>query len=276
MEARLTWAERIRAALAENRFVLHAQPILGLGVEEDVTRYELLLRMVGDVGRPDPARHFPLCRRALRPGPGRSTAGSCARRSACSPRASAPAATLPQVNLSAKSIPDAEFTEFIAATPRRDRRRSDRAHLRGDRDGGDRERRPRQAVRRAAARARLQLRARRLRRRLRLLLLPQAPRVRLPEDRRRVHQEPALLRDRPAGRAIAGRRSPPAWASRRSPSSSATRRRSRSCASTGVDFAQGFHLGKPQPSRKWRMGLDGPDGDRRALSPDEVPSSARS
>ena len=47
MQARLTWAERIRAALAENRFVLNAQPIRALG-DDPVPRYELLIRMLGD------------------------------------------------------------------------------------------------------------------------------------------------------------------------------------------------------------------------------------
>ena len=43
-KSRLTWAERIRTALAEDNFVLHAQPILGVRAR-DVRRYELLLRM---------------------------------------------------------------------------------------------------------------------------------------------------------------------------------------------------------------------------------------
>jgi EAL domain-containing protein (putative c-di-GMP-specific phosphodiesterase class I) len=47
MQARLTWAERIRTALVENRFVLNAQPIRALG-DDPVPRYELLIRMLGD------------------------------------------------------------------------------------------------------------------------------------------------------------------------------------------------------------------------------------
>jgi diguanylate cyclase (GGDEF)-like protein/PAS domain S-box-containing protein len=49
MKARLTWADRIRRALAEDRFVLHAQPILSLNGDR-APRHELLLRMLGDNG----------------------------------------------------------------------------------------------------------------------------------------------------------------------------------------------------------------------------------
>jgi len=47
MHARLTWFDRIRDALDEGRFVLHAQPILALGSDRD-PRHELLIRMVGE------------------------------------------------------------------------------------------------------------------------------------------------------------------------------------------------------------------------------------
>ncbi|HWI65951.1 MAG TPA: EAL domain-containing protein [Symbiobacteriaceae bacterium] len=48
-EQKLAWEARIRRALDENRFVLHAQPIHTL-VCGSVAHYELLLRMVGDDG----------------------------------------------------------------------------------------------------------------------------------------------------------------------------------------------------------------------------------
>jgi diguanylate cyclase (GGDEF)-like protein/PAS domain S-box-containing protein len=47
MQARLTWAERIRDALEIGNFVLHAQPILSLG-HDPVPRHELLIRMRGE------------------------------------------------------------------------------------------------------------------------------------------------------------------------------------------------------------------------------------
>jgi diguanylate cyclase (GGDEF)-like protein/PAS domain S-box-containing protein len=49
LEARMSWADMIRDALAEDRFVLHAQPIVDLASGE-VTQYELLLRMQGADG----------------------------------------------------------------------------------------------------------------------------------------------------------------------------------------------------------------------------------
>ena len=57
MEARMTWAEQIRRALDEQRFVLHAQPIVPLQGESP-PQYELLLRMVGDEGELIPPGTF--------------------------------------------------------------------------------------------------------------------------------------------------------------------------------------------------------------------------
>ncbi len=49
LEARMRWVERIRDALEDDRFVLHAQPILDLRTGE-VAQHELLVRMVDDDG----------------------------------------------------------------------------------------------------------------------------------------------------------------------------------------------------------------------------------
>jgi len=49
MQVRLNWADQIRRALDEDRFVLYCQPILELA-SDSVTQYELLLRMIGDDG----------------------------------------------------------------------------------------------------------------------------------------------------------------------------------------------------------------------------------
>jgi diguanylate cyclase (GGDEF)-like protein/PAS domain S-box-containing protein len=46
---RMSWLERIRSAIDDDRFVLHAQPIRDLRSGE-ISQYELLLRMVGDDG----------------------------------------------------------------------------------------------------------------------------------------------------------------------------------------------------------------------------------
>lgn len=49
MTAKLSWDMRLREALRQNRFVLHAQPILDLRTGR-VSRLELLLRLVGENG----------------------------------------------------------------------------------------------------------------------------------------------------------------------------------------------------------------------------------
>ena len=49
MQLRLNWADQIRRALDEDRFVLYCQPILELASDQ-ITQYELLLRMIGDNG----------------------------------------------------------------------------------------------------------------------------------------------------------------------------------------------------------------------------------
>jgi diguanylate cyclase (GGDEF)-like protein/PAS domain S-box-containing protein len=53
----LTWAERVRTALKEDRFVLYEQPIEHLGRGE-IARHEILLRMIGDEGEHIPPMEF--------------------------------------------------------------------------------------------------------------------------------------------------------------------------------------------------------------------------
>ena len=63
IEARISWADMIRDALAEDRFVLHAQPIVDLATGE-ATQYELLLRMRGpDGGLIGPSAFLPVAER---------------------------------------------------------------------------------------------------------------------------------------------------------------------------------------------------------------------
>jgi diguanylate cyclase (GGDEF)-like protein/PAS domain S-box-containing protein len=47
MRTRVTWAERVRRAVREDLFVLHCQPIVDLG-SDTVSQWELLLRLPGD------------------------------------------------------------------------------------------------------------------------------------------------------------------------------------------------------------------------------------
>jgi diguanylate cyclase (GGDEF)-like protein/PAS domain S-box-containing protein len=49
VQTRMRWVERIRDALEDDRFVLHAQPILDLHTDR-VAQYELLIRMLDDDG----------------------------------------------------------------------------------------------------------------------------------------------------------------------------------------------------------------------------------
>jgi diguanylate cyclase (GGDEF)-like protein/PAS domain S-box-containing protein len=63
IEARISWADMIRDALAEDAFVLHAQPIVDLATGE-ATQYELLLRMRGADGELiGPAAFLPVAER---------------------------------------------------------------------------------------------------------------------------------------------------------------------------------------------------------------------
>jgi diguanylate cyclase (GGDEF)-like protein/PAS domain S-box-containing protein len=62
--SRLTWLARIRAALAEDRFELHAQPIVAIGGADEPPAYELLLRMRSDSGElVPPATFLPIAER---------------------------------------------------------------------------------------------------------------------------------------------------------------------------------------------------------------------
>jgi diguanylate cyclase (GGDEF)-like protein/PAS domain S-box-containing protein len=63
LQARMSWADMIRDALAEDRFVLHAQPIVDLN-SGAITQYELLLRMCGGEGELiGPAAFLPVAER---------------------------------------------------------------------------------------------------------------------------------------------------------------------------------------------------------------------
>jgi EAL domain-containing protein (putative c-di-GMP-specific phosphodiesterase class I) len=57
MRARLTWSQRIRTALEEDRFQLYQQPILDIRKNE-VTHHELLVRLPGDSGELIPPGTF--------------------------------------------------------------------------------------------------------------------------------------------------------------------------------------------------------------------------
>ncbi|MCW2995548.1 MAG: hypothetical protein JWQ18_3043 [Conexibacter sp.] len=62
--SRLSWLERIRTALAEDRFALHAQPIVAMGDADEPPAFELLIRMLSDGGELiPPATFLPIAER---------------------------------------------------------------------------------------------------------------------------------------------------------------------------------------------------------------------
>jgi diguanylate cyclase (GGDEF)-like protein/PAS domain S-box-containing protein len=62
--SRRSWLERIRSALAEDRFELHAQPIVALGGADEPPAFELLIRMRSDSGElVPPATFLPIAER---------------------------------------------------------------------------------------------------------------------------------------------------------------------------------------------------------------------
>jgi diguanylate cyclase (GGDEF)-like protein/PAS domain S-box-containing protein len=107
------WAERIRNALEDDCFVLHAQPIVSLKGEPP-TRYELLLRLVGEDGDLIPPATFLYVaeRFGLAPELDRWVIGEAAKMLA---RAQAAGRELRfEINLSASSVADAGLPELIA------------------------------------------------------------------------------------------------------------------------------------------------------------------
>jgi diguanylate cyclase (GGDEF)-like protein len=112
MHARLTWADWIRSAIDEDRFVLHAQPILSLTGDEP-PRHELLIPMVGDDGDaipPGTSCTSPSASTWSRT----STVGCCARRSGSWPRSSAGNDIRLDVNISAKSLISPDLSTVVA------------------------------------------------------------------------------------------------------------------------------------------------------------------
>lgn len=114
----MAWTTRISAALRDDRLVLHAQPIIHLGTsaaDDVVHRYELLLRMHDEAGRiVPPADFLPAADRFdLAPRVDRWVVE----------QALALLASRPElrwsVNLSPRSVADAEFGEWIVDAVRR-------------------------------------------------------------------------------------------------------------------------------------------------------------
>ena len=110
VRASLTWAARIHHALEHDGLLLHAQPILNLA-EDRVDRYELLLRMLGDDGRPvSPGEFLSTAERfGQMPAIDRWVVGQALALLAATPEDG----PVLEVNLSAASVTDAETVAFI-------------------------------------------------------------------------------------------------------------------------------------------------------------------
>ena len=107
---RVSWLERLRSALDDERFVLHAQPIRDLRTGE-IGQHELLLRMLGDNDELIPPSAFlPLAERfGLAPEIDRWVVGQ-----AISLLEGDPAGTIPlEINLSGRSLSDTELLHLI-------------------------------------------------------------------------------------------------------------------------------------------------------------------
>ena len=111
--ARLTWVDRIRDALDEGRFTLHAQPIEPLQAEDE-ERYELLIRMIDRGGELVPPGSFlPVAERAdliheLDAWVVREAAGLLGR------DREAGRSVVYEINVSSKSISKPHFLELVA------------------------------------------------------------------------------------------------------------------------------------------------------------------
>jgi diguanylate cyclase (GGDEF)-like protein/PAS domain S-box-containing protein len=114
IRAQMTWLQRLDRALAQERLVLHAQPIVDLRTRTTV-RHEILLRMVGDDGELIlPERFLPAAERF-----GTITAIDrwvVAEAIRAMGRVTAAGGRLPlSVNVSARSVGDAELLTVIGA-----------------------------------------------------------------------------------------------------------------------------------------------------------------
>ena len=197
MKGRLSWVSRIQTALADDRFRLLAQPIIDYSTGR-VSQHELLLRMSDEDGRliaPGAFLHIAerldlvqqidawVIQKAI---------GLLAESNTSDDR-------LPlSINLSGRSLGEPKLLELIEHELDRTGVAPDRLTFEITETAAITAHHGRPAVQRAPRATRLPARARRLRRRFRILLLPQAPAVRLPQDRRRIRPQLHQQQDRPA------------------------------------------------------------------------------
>ncbi|MGH2837260.1 MAG: putative bifunctional diguanylate cyclase/phosphodiesterase [Thermoleophilaceae bacterium] len=110
-ESQLAWVERVRRALAEDRFTLYSQPVVSVE-SGDAVQHELLLRMVDDGEVVLPGSFLPSAERfGLMPAVDRWVVRQAVRLLA----ESDPTLKL-EVNVSGESLEDEELTTMLAAT----------------------------------------------------------------------------------------------------------------------------------------------------------------
>ncbi len=237
--ARSEWSFRIRNAIELDRLVLHSQPIV---------EFELRTGRPGGAARAhagrrrraDPAGRVPAGGRALQPRPGDRPLGDRAGRP-LGPRPARGGEPLGPEHR--RSAPD----RVHRGRARGCRGRARQSHLRDHRDGRGLGPRARADARGAPDRARLRLRARRLRHRLRELHLPEAPSGGVHQDRHGVRARAHARIARPPGVSAivdVARNFGIETVAEGVESGEVLEL----LGTLGVDYAQGYHLGRPAPT----------------------------
>ena len=188
----MQWVSRINRACEEDRLLLVCQPIVPIraGVEK-LRHFELLLRMKDENGAlVQPSEFIPAAERFnLMPALDRWVVRQACTRHVHRRGDTGRAPFILAINVSATTLNDEQFLDFVLAEMAAADVSPGRAVLRDDRDGRHEQPRQCKALRPRAARARLPVRARRLRQRALVLHIPEEPAGRLPEDRRAVHAQ---------------------------------------------------------------------------------------
>ena len=238
----LMWLGRVRDAIDENRLVLYSQPIVPLA--DGRPSEELLLRMIGrDNEVILPGSFLPVAEKY-------GLIGEIDRWVITqATRLAATGGRVIEVNLSAASIGNSDLLALHRAADPGSARGPGQPRLRDHRDRAHARHRRRRSVRPRAGRTRLRAGPRRLRHRLRQLHLPQEAAHHPPQDRHRIRprpgREPDNLHVVQAIVSLARAFGLNTIAEGVEDEEALTLLRAE-----GVDFAQGFHLGRPSPTSR--------------------------
>ena len=247
----IQWLQRLQRALKENGFELYVQPIVAMGGRNRAgPAAEVLLRMRDESGTAILPVHFLASaeRYQLMSHIDRWVVQTTlAAIAGGAPHL--PAGRTCNINLSAQTLGDDDFLEFVVDVLDHTGVSPDRICFEVREVGGREPARSGAALHQRSARHRLPLRARQFRQRHRLVRQPEEPVARLSEDRRHLH---AQSRDATASIARWSLR----WSSWRgrsifklSPSKSRTRARSRRCAPSASISCRALPWSGRGPSR---------------------------